>query len=186
MDFLRADYLAIRAALERLGSEITVVSSRVGPVTSDAKQELNLVAQEVEATVAFGNIRPSDFDAIVFIPSSNSEFLYASNASPNAQQAAQQTTYRVLTELREANVCLAAIGNAVFVLARYRALDNHEASGAEWITARTELAAVKWDVSRRVVASGPDGQFVTAHSTQVAASFAEQVHASAQKRVPQR
>ena len=173
--FWRSDYQAVREALEQHGASITVVSSRVGPVTSDSTYE---PIAEVQAQVAFDDVRPRDFDAVVFLPSSNSEFLY----DPDAAFAAQQATYRVLTELRDANVCLAAIGNAVFVLARYRMLDGHEAIGAEWITARTELATVKWDTSQRVVASGPDGQFVTAYNAQAATPFAEQVHASARQR----
>ncbi len=185
-DFWRPEYLAVRETLERLGTTITVVSSRVGPVTSEAKYEASQAAQEVQAEVAFGDVRPGDFDAVVFIPSSSSEFLYEPDAAFAVQQSAQQTTYRVLTELRDANVCLAAIGHAVFVLARYRMLDGQEAIGAKWITTRTELATVKWDESRRVVASGPDGQFVTAYNAQVATPFAEQVHTSAKKRVPRR
>ena len=75
VDFSRPDYLAAREALELHGNAITVVSSRIGPATSDAKYEANQVAQVVQAEVAFGEIQPSDFDAIVFVPSSNSEFL---------------------------------------------------------------------------------------------------------------
>lgn len=181
VDFSRPDYLAAREALELHGSAITVVSSRIGPATSDAKYEANQVAQVVQAEVAFGEIQPSDFDAIVFVPFSNSEFLY----DPNASDATQKMTSRVLQELRESNVCLAAFGNAVFVLARYRILDGHAATGPEWIATKTEFATVKWDTSQPVMASGLNGQFVTAPNVRSVSALAEQVHAAAKKRASQ-
>lgn len=177
-DFWRPDYLEVRETLERLGTTITVVSSRVGPVTSEAKYEANQEAQEVQAEVAFGDVRPGDFDAVVFVSSSHMEFLY----DPEDVIAARQTTFRVLNELRESNVCLAAMGNAISVLAHYRVLDGHEAAGMEWLTTKTELATVKWNASQPVVSGGPDGQFVTAQNARSATPFAEQVHASAKKR----
>ena len=182
VNFWGPDYLAVRTALERCGTAVTVVSSRIGPVTSDAKLELSQRSQELQAEAAFGDIRPGDFDAVVFVPSSNSEFLHEPDVAPAAALATQRTTLRVLTELSKFKVCLAAIGNAVFVLARYRVLDGHAATGPEWTVARSEFGTVKWDASQPVVTSGPDGQFVTAFNIQSATSFVEHIHASARKR----
>ena len=182
--FSRPDYFAVRDALERSGSEVTVVSSRVGPIYSDPKLESDGESREIQAEVAFGDIQPDDFDAVVFIPSSSSEFIHDPEAFSPAEMAWQrQATLRVLNQLRDSNVCLAAIGSAVFLLARFQLLDGQAAVGPEWLIARSEFGAVNWDTSRQIVIGGTEGQFVTADNIRSALPFAEQVHASAQKRV---
>ena len=180
--FWSPDYVYLKDSLEREGTEVTVVSSRVGPVTSEPTVQPDQEILEVQAEIAFGEIRPGDFDAVVFIPSSNTEFIHDPAATPAENQASQNNYSRVVRELVEADVCLAALGNAVNLLARYRILDGHEATGPDWVAEQADYVSVKWDTTQSVVASGPNGQFVTALNIRSIREFAEKVQASSTTR----
>jgi putative intracellular protease/amidase len=146
----------LRQSLEARGVTITVLAPRAGwsiPKKYEGSRDPDVLADR-----SFRDIRPGDFDAIVFIPAGRPEFLAK---SPFADIVRQR-----LQEQIDHGVCIATVQNSVAVLADHGFLKGQRAAAQEWIT-RAEWfdhGDVIWDTASPVVASGRDGRLLSARS----------------------
>lgn len=162
------DYQAMRRELESRGATISVISSQRGwavPRGSTIGADDNFWVDQ-----GIADIRPGQFDAIVVIPASQSEFI--------SDQQIRAVALRQLREQYDRGVCLASIGNAVILLAEYGFLEGQPAIAQDWIQSlpRIKDRNILWTTnSERVVAAGPSKRLITAHDVNNAPALTERL-----------
>jgi serine/threonine protein kinase/putative intracellular protease/amidase len=155
-DYLPLDYAAVRQALETRGAAVTVVSSEAGWATP--KKSPDGRDPDVLAERGLDELRPGDFDALVFIPAGRPDFLAKSPLGDTVRQR--------LREQYEHGVCIATIQNSVAILADHGLLNGQRAAAQRWITTSEwfDHGGAIWDTDAAVVASGRDGRLLTANN----------------------
>lgn len=179
--FWNLDYRKLREVLERRNVLITVVSTKVGWVSADPtnKWTNEKPPADVFSELTIGEVRPSDFDAVVFVPANYAEYLDGSD-----DKSIEPTTRRVLKDLIDAKVVVGTVGNAGAVLAFHGLLHGLKATGNEGFLRKDQFQdAADWDFSQEVIASGPGGRLITARSVGSIDLFAERLLETVYRRI---
>ena len=156
-DFFVQDYLAMRQLLQARGVVITVLSSRTG--TATPKQFESRHIDDVPVDRSLADIRPGDFEALIFISGGSPDFL--------ARSPLGETVRQRLQEQLDHGTYLAALQNAVAIFADHGLLNGQSAAAQDWITKATwfDHGGVLWDTLSPIVASGPEGRLLTARTS---------------------
>ena len=166
-EFFPHDYRVMRRLLEDRGVAITVESSREGIATP--KKYEGSRDPDVPVERILKDVRPGDFDALVFLPGGQPDFL--------ARSAYTATVRKCLKEQIDHGVCIVALQGAVAVLADHGFLKGQRAAAQEWITTAEwfDHEGVIWETFVPVVASGPQGRLLTARSFMDAEALVSQL-----------
>jgi protease I len=144
-------------ALEEAGWRCTIASSHEGVCTG-------MLGARVTATLALSEVRPEDYDAVVFIGGNGAHALFD-----------DQDAHRLASTLAAANKVVAAICIAPTILARAGVLlGRHATSFASERTALVKTGAYVDDACVVV-----DGNIVTADGPRVAEEFGRAILAAA-------
>lgn len=166
-DFYPDDYYAMRRALESRDAQVTVVSSYRGSATPLGSQPGD--GQDVPVDRKLADVKPGDFDAIVILPAGRPDFL--KRGSDGA------TMGRLLKLQDDHGVCIAAIQNAVAVLAENGLLKGQRAAAQFWITQADwfDHGEAIWVPQSSVIVSGRDNRLFTANNFNDAEELADRM-----------